>query len=155
MKIFPNFHRRFNLLGFCCLILALGAAADESLDQYYDKYAKILMTRKYSDEKASCIVKELRDENIAARFSADTLNSDELLAEEFDAYLEPAEKICKKSTPTTTTIKSTHHYPSEKENDDDDGTVQVVTILLIVGAVLIAIAVGVFCWLKRNGWLPA
>lgn len=113
----------------------LSVVADDSLDQYYEKYKKYLVDKKSKQAKiAECIVEALQDQDIAKRFGPDTLNNDSELFRNFDVFLSNAEEICKETTPP----------PS--------GDTPWAIILSIVGAVVVAIgaAAGFFIVKKKT-----
>lgn len=113
----------------------LSVVADDSLDQYYEKYKKYLVDKKSKRAKtAECIVEALQDQDIAKRFGPETLNNDSELFRNFDVFLSNAEELCKDTTPDVTPT------PSPSPDKPSGGDTPWAVILSIVGAVVVAIA---------------
>lgn len=114
------------------------------------------MDKKNKQSKiADCIVTQLQDQDIAKRFSPQTLNNDEELFRNFDVFLTSAEEICKGKTPDPTDPTDTTTPSPSSPGKEDTGDTPWAIILSIVGAVVVAIAAAVgFFIVKKQTHKP-
>lgn len=100
---------------------------DELQEQAYENYKKHLKVTIGDEDLAECVVDILKSEDIALRFSTETLSNEDKLFKNFDVFLEVAKEKCwpdtsstPKSTQTTTKTSTINYHTTSRESDDRD-----------------------------------
>lgn len=85
---------------------------DELQEQAYENYKEYLKVKSGDEDLAECVVDILKSEDIAIRFSTETLSNEDQLFKNFDVFLEVAKEKCWPDT--------INYHTTSRVSDDRD-----------------------------------